>query len=67
MKKKNLTVELTHEERDILHSAMLNHRLFIERQMDDTDNAMYPDLMEFYLNQVVDIKALAKKLKLESV
>lgn len=67
MKKKNLTVELTPEERDILHSALLNHRLFIERQMDDTDNAMYPDLMEFYLNQVVDIKAMAKKLKLESV
>lgn len=67
MKQKTLTVELTPEERDILHSALLNHRLFIERQMDDKDNAMYPDLMEFYLNQVVEIKALAKKLKLESV
>ena len=51
MKKKNLTVELTPEERDILHSALLNHRLFIERQMDDTDNAMYPDLMEFRSNE----------------
>lgn len=67
MKQKTLTVELTPEESDILHSALLNHRLFIERQMDDKDNAMYPDLMEFYLNQVVEIKALAKKLKLESV
>lgn len=67
MKQKTLTVELTPEERDILHSALLNHRLFIERQMDDKDNAMYPDLMEFYLNQLVEIKALAKKLKLESV
>lgn len=67
MKKKNLTVELTPEERDILHSALLNRRLFIERQMDDKDKAKYPDLMEFYLNQVVYIKALAKKLKLESV
>ena len=67
MRKKNLTVELTPEERDILHIALLNHRLFIERQMDDKDNARYPDLMEFYLNQVLDIKALAKKLKLESV
>lgn len=67
MKQKTLTVELTSEERDILHSALLNHRLFIERQMDDKENAMYPDLMEFYLNQVVEIKALAKKLKLESV
>lgn len=35
MKQKTLTVELTPEERDILHSALLNHRLFIERQMDD--------------------------------
>lgn len=67
MKQKTLTVELTPEERDILHSALLNHRLFIERQMDDKENAMYPDLMEFYLNQVVEIKALAKKLKLENV
>lgn len=67
MKQKTLTVELTPEDRDILHSALLNHRLFIERQMDDKDNAMYPDLMEFYLNQVVEIKTLAKKLKLESV
>ena len=32
---KNLSVKLTPEERDILHSALLNHRLFIERQMDE--------------------------------
>lgn len=40
MKQKTLTVELTPEERDILHSALLNHRLFIERQMDDEKNAL---------------------------
>ena len=40
MKMKNLTVELTPEERDILHSALLNHRLFIERQMDEEKNAL---------------------------
>lgn len=51
MKMKKLTVRLTPEERDILRSALLNHRLFIERQMDDTDNAMYPDLMEFRSNE----------------
>lgn len=67
MKQKTLTVELTSEECDILHSALLNHKLFIERQLDDKDNARYPDLMEFYFNQLVEIKALAKKLKLESV
>ncbi len=67
MKQKTLTVELTSEERDILHSALLNHRLFIERQMDD--EKMHSDFIEFYFNQhqLVEIKALAKKLKLESV
>ena len=40
MKQKTLTVKLTSEERDILHSALLNHRLFIERQMDDEKNAL---------------------------
>lgn len=67
MKQKTLTVELTPEERDILHSALLNHRLFIERQMDD--EKMHSDFIEFYFNQyqLVEIKALAKKLKLESV
>lgn len=67
MKQKTLTVELTPEERDILHSALLNHRLFIERQMDD--EKMHSDFIEFYFNQhqLVKIKALAKKLKLESV
>lgn len=67
MKMKNLTVRLTPEERDILHSALLNCRLFIERQLDDKDNARYPDLIKFYLNQLVGIKAQAKKLKLEGV
>lgn len=65
MKQKTLTVELTPEERDILHSALLNHRLFIERQMDD--EKMHSDFIEFYFNQLVEIKALAKKLKLENV
>lgn len=67
MKQKTLTVELTPEERDILHSALLNHRLFIERQMDD--EKMHSAFIEFYFNQhqLVEIKALAKKLKLESV
>lgn len=67
MKQKTLTVELTPEERDILHSALLNHRLFIERQMDK--EAMHSDFIEFYFNQhqLVEIKALTKKLKLESV
>lgn len=67
MKQKTLTVELTPEERDILHSALLNHRLFIERQMDD--EKMHSDFIEFYFYklQLVEIKALAKKLKLESV
>lgn len=67
MKQKTLTVELTPEERDILHSALLNHRLFIERQMDD--EKMHSDFIEFYFNrlQLVEIKALAKKLKLESL
>ncbi len=67
MKQKTLTVELTPEERDILHSALLNHRLFIERQMDE--EKMHSDFIEFYFNQhqLVEIKALAKKLKLESV
>ena len=67
MKQKTLTVELTPEERDILHSALLNHRLFIERHMDD--EKMHSDFIEFYFNQhqLVEIKALAKKLKLENV
>lgn len=67
MKQKTLTVELTPEERDILHSALLNHRLFIEKQMDE--EKMHPDFIEFYFNQhqLVEIKALAKKLKLENV
>lgn len=67
MKQKTLTVELTPEERDILHSALLNHRLFIERQMDD--EKMHSDFIEFYFyqHQLVEIKALAKKLKLENV
>ena len=67
MKQKTLTVELTPEERDILHSALLNHRLFIERQMDD--EKMNSGFIDFYFNQhqLVEIKALAKKLKLENV
>lgn len=66
MKQKTLTVELTPEERDILHSALLNHRLFIERQMDE--EKMHSDFIEFYFNQhQLVVKALAKKLKLESV
>lgn len=66
MKQKTLTVELTPEERDILHSALLNHRLFIERQMDE--EKMHSDFIEFYFNQqqLLEIKALAKKLKLEN-
>ena len=65
--KENLTVRLTPEERDILHSALLNHRLFIERQMDD--EKMHSDFIEFYFYklQLEEIKALAKKLKLENV
>ena len=46
MKQKTLTVELTPKERDILHSALLNHRLFIERQMDD--EKMHSAFIEFY-------------------
>ena len=67
MKQKTLTVELTPEERDILHSALLNYRQFIEMQMDE--EKMHSDFIEFYFNQqqLVEIKALAKKLKLESV
>lgn len=67
MKQKTLTVELTPEERDILHSALLNYRLFIERQMDD--EKMHSDFIEFYFDQLqlVEIKALAKKLKLGRV
>ncbi len=67
MKQKTLTVELTPEERDILHSALLNHRLFIERQIDD--EKMHSAFIEFYFDQLqlVEIKALAKKLKLENV
>lgn len=49
MKQKTLTVELTPEESDILHSALLNHRLFIERQMDE--EKMHSDFIEFYFNQ----------------
>lgn len=66
MKQKTLTVELTPEERDILHSALLNHRLFIERQMDE--EKMHSDFIEFYFDrlQLKKIKALAKKLKLEN-
>lgn len=37
---KNLSVRLTPEERDILHSALLNHRLFIEMQMDEEKKAL---------------------------
>lgn len=67
MKMKNLTVELTPEERDILHSALLNHRLFIERQMDE--EKMHSNFIEFYFDQLQakEIKALTKKLKLEGV
>lgn len=67
MKQKTLTVELTPEERDILHSALLNHRLFIEMQMDEEKK--HSDFIEFYFNQhqLVEIKARAKKLKLGSV
>ena len=67
MKQKALTVELTPEERDILHSALLNHRLFIEMQMDE--EKMHSDFIEFYFDQLqlVGIKAQAKKLKLEGV
>lgn len=67
MKQKTLTVELTPEERDILHSALLNHRQFIEMQMDE--EKMHSDFIEFYFNQhqLVEIKVLAKKLKLENV
>ena len=64
---KKLTVRLTPEERDILHSALLNHRLFIERQMDE--EKMHSNFIELYFNrlQLVKIKALAKKLKLGRV
>lgn len=64
---KNLSVRLTPEERDILHSALLNHRLFIEMQMDEEKK--HSDFIEFYFNQhqLVEIKARAKKLKLGSV
>lgn len=67
MKQKTLTVELTPEERDILHSALLNHRLFIEWQMDE--EKMHSNFIEFYFDQLQlkKIKALAKKLKLENV
>lgn len=50
MKQKTLTVELTPEERDILHSALLNHRLFIERQMDE--EKMHSDFIEFYFDRL---------------
>lgn len=64
---KNLSVRLTPEERDILHSALLNRRLFIERQMDE--EKMHSNFIEFYFYQLQlkEIKALAKKLKLENV
>ena len=64
---KNLSVRLTPEERDILHSALLNHRLFIEMQMDEEKK--HSDFIEFYFNQhqLVEIKVRAKKLKLGSV
>ena len=67
MKQKTLTVELTPEERDILHSALLNHKLFIERQMDE--EKMHSNFIEFYFDQLQakEIKALAKKLKLGRV
>lgn len=60
MKQKTLTVELTPEDRDILHSALLNHRLFIERQMDE--EKMHSNFIEFYFNQLQlkEIKTLAK-------
>ena len=61
---KKLTVRLTPEERDILHSALLNYRLCVEMQMDD--KKMHSAFIEFYFNRLrlVEIKALAKKLKL---
>lgn len=64
---KKLTVKLTSEECDILHSALFNYRLCVERQMDD--EKMHSDFIEFYFNRLllVEIKALAKKLKLENV
>lgn len=64
---KKLTVRLTPEERDILHSALLNHRLFIERQM--KAEKRHSNFIEFYFDrlQLVEIKALAKKLKLGRV
>lgn len=64
---KNLSVRLTSEERDILHSALLNRRLFIERQMED--EKMHSNFIEFYFYQLQlkETKALAKKLKLEGV
>lgn len=67
MKQKTLTVELTPEERDILRSALLERRIFIESQMDV--EARHSDFIEFYFNQLQlkEIKALAKKLKLENV
>lgn len=67
MRMKNLSVRLTPEERDILHSALLNRRIFIESQMDV--EARHSNFIEFYFYQLqlVEIKALAKKLKLGSV
>lgn len=67
MRMKKLTVRLAPEERDILHSALFNRRIFIESQMDV--EARHSNFIEFYFYrlQLVEIKALAKKLKLESV
>lgn len=67
MKQKTLTIELTPEERDILHSALLNYRICVERQMDDEKR--HSEFIEFYFNQhqLVEIEALAKKLKLGRV
>ena len=63
--KKKITIRLNPEECDIMHSALLNYRLCVERQMDD--EKMHSAFIEFYFNRLrlVEIKALAKKLKLE--
>lgn len=56
---KNLNVRLTPEERDILHSALLDRRIFIESQMDV--EARHSNFIEFYFYrlQLVEIKAQA--------
>lgn len=50
MKQKTLTVELTPEERDILRSALLDRRIFIESQMDV--EARHSNFIEFYFDQL---------------